>query len=127
MSENAGHRTFYAAEDLAVSRRVKIKMDTTTMPPEVEYADAGEQHIGTTLYAVLDGDPVTIRLLNVSGTVEIEAAEAFVVGALLYGADDGKIADTEEGSAIGVAIEAAASAGALVECLPFAAPVTAAA
>lgn len=119
MSENAGNRTFYAYEALAVSRRVKLKSGTTTTPPEVEYADAGEQHIGTTLFAAGAGEPVTIRLANCSGTIEMESAEAFAVGAPLYGAADGKVADTAVGSAIGIAIEAAGSAGALVECAPF--------
>lgn len=118
MSDNAGIRTFTAGEALAVSRRVKIKSGTTTVPPEVVYADAGEAHIGTTQQAKGLGDLVAVRLANVAGTVEMVAAEAFAVGALLYGAADGKVADTAAGAALGLAIEAATADGDIVECIP---------
>lgn len=126
MSENLGIKTFLAGEALATNRRVKLETGTTTTPPEVVYADAGEQHIGVTEFAAADATYVSVRLVNYSGTVEIEAADSFAVNATLYGADDGKISDTSSGSALGIACEAATAAGDLSEMLPFAVLSTAA-
>ena len=115
MSINEGHKTFKAGEALAAKRRVKIESGTVTDPPEVVYADAGEQHIGVTEYAVADGDLVSIRLRTSGGTQEATAAGAFSVGATLYGAADGKIDDASSGTAIGIALEAATADGDEVE------------
>ena len=117
---NPGTRTFTAGEALENKRRVKIKNGTTTTPPEVEYADAGEQHIGVTEYAVASGDLVAIKLRNADGTHEITAAGAFDVDATLYGAADGKVDDAASGSAIGKAVEAATADGDIVETVEFA-------
>ena len=117
---NPGTRTFTAGEALENKRRVKIKNGTTTTPPEVEYADAGEQHIGVTEYAVASGDLVAIKLRNADGTHEITAAGAFAVDATLYGAADGKVDDAASGSAIGKAVEAATADGDIVETVEFA-------
>jgi hypothetical protein len=113
--------TFTAGEDLLPKRRVKVKTGTTTVPPEVVYADAGEQHIGVTgNESTPDGDPVSIQPMNATGTYEGTASEAFVVPAVLYGAADGKIADTSSGSAIGIALEAATADGDIVQWISFA-------
>jgi hypothetical protein len=117
MRIDGNNRTFTAGEALAAKRRVKIKSGTTTTPPEVVYADAGEQHIGITEYAAASGADVTVRLRTAAGTFECEAADSFAVGAVLYGANDGKISDSSSGSALGVALEAATAAGDLVEVL----------
>jgi hypothetical protein len=119
MSENAGYKAFTAGTDLAAGRRVKLQNATTTTPPQVVYAGAGEQHLGVTTRAVASGALVSVRLRTVPGSVEIEAAASYAVGALLYGAADGKVSGTAVGSAIGVAVEAAASSGALVEVVEF--------
>lgn len=115
MSINEGHKTFKAGEALAAKRRVKIESGTVTTPPEVIYADAGEQHIGVTEYAVADGELVSIRLRTSGGTQEATAAGAFAVGADLYGAADGKIDDASSGTAIGIALQAATADGDQVE------------
>jgi len=117
---NPGTRTFTGGEALENKRRVKIKNGTTTTPPEVEYADAGEQHIGVTEYAIASGDLVAIKLRNADGTHEITAAGAFAVDATLYGAADGKVDDAASGSAIGKAVEAATADGDIVETVEFA-------
>lgn len=117
---NPGSPTFTAGEALANKRRVKIKNGTTKSPPEVEYADAGEQHIGVTEYAVASGALVAIKLRNADGTHEIAAAGAFDVDATLYGAADGKVDDATSGSAIGKAVEAALADGDIVETVEFA-------
>lgn len=110
-----GGRTFQAGEDLESYRRVKIESGTTTTPPEVIYADAGEAAIGITMDSADDGEAVAVRLFTDSGTFIGMAADTFSVGATLYGAADGKISDTSSGSAIGVAAEAATAAGDIVE------------
>jgi hypothetical protein len=119
MSENAGYRAFIAGTELAVARRVKIAAASATTPPTVVYAGAGEQHIGVTGHWAPSGTQVAVRLRTVSGSVEIEAAGAFVSGALLYGAANGTVDDVALGSALAQAIEAAGSAAAIVEVVEF--------
>jgi len=116
---NEGILTFQAGEALVAHRRVKLEAGSTTTPPEVVYADAGEQHIGVTQRNAADGDMVAVKLRNFPGSEEVEAASTFAYLATLYGADDGKVDDAASGSAIGVAKEAATAAGDVVEMLPF--------
>ena len=108
---NEGMKAFIAFEDLAEKRRVKIKAGTVTTPPQVEYADAGEDAIGVTEYAVEAGDHVTIKLMNNPGTFEIECtvSSAIARGTLLYGAADGKVSDASSGSSIGQAMQVGAT------------------
>ena len=113
--------TFIAGEALEPFRRVKIESGTVTTPPEVVYADAGEQHIGTTgNVRIADGAPVAIIPRNATGTVEICAADTFSIGATLYGAADGKVSDTSSGSAIAQAKAACTTAGDIIEVVQFA-------
>jgi len=116
---NEGIKTFTAGAALEAKRRVKIKSGTTTTPPEVEYAGAGEQHIGVTDYAVASGELVAVKLRTAPGTQEITAAGAFALGATLYGAANGKVDDASSGTAIGKALEAAGADGDIVECIDF--------
>lgn len=119
MTYNNGSRTFQAGEALIDKRRVKIESGTVTDPPEVVYADAGEQHIGIVDGAVADGEMVQVQLKTKPGSVEGVAAGAFARGATLYGAADGKIDDASSGSAIGTAIQAATADGDEVEWIDF--------
>jgi hypothetical protein len=116
---NEGILTFQAGVDLVAHRRVKLETGSTTTPPEVVYADAGEQHIGVTMRNAEDGEMVAVKLRNYPGSEEVEAAGTFAYKATLYGAADGKVDDVSSGSAIGVAKEAATAAGDIVEMLPF--------
>lgn len=102
-----GKRTFQAGEDLEAKRRVKIEGGTTTTPPEVVYADAGEDFVGITEYAVSDGDLVSCRLINGAGTFEVECLvdSAIARGTVLYGGADGVLTDASSGSAQGVSME----------------------
>lgn len=120
MTWNEGIKTFTAGEDLEARRRVKIKSGTTTTPPEVVYADAGEDFIGVTEYAVLDGSPVAIKMNNAPGTFEIECAvdSAIARGTVLYGAADGKVSDASSGTAQGISLEAGVD-GAIIEVAPW--------
>jgi hypothetical protein len=106
---NEGLRTFLTGEALAEKRRVKIKAGTVTTPAEVEYADAGEDFIGVTEFAVSElAAPITVKFQNAPGTFEIECTvgAAIVRGTVLYGAADGKISDTAVGSGAGISLEA---------------------
>lgn len=114
------YRTFLADTDLGANLRVQIKGGTTTSPPEVELCGAGAQHIGVTMEDAQGGGQVRVRLRTGEGTVEVIAAEAHAIGATLYGAASGRVKDTAEGSAIGIAIEAATAAGDIIEMVEFA-------
>lgn len=114
-----GPKTFTAGEDLEPHRRVKIDDTGTSSPPEVIYADAGEQAVGITLHGADDLEPVSVVTMTKEGTFFGEAADSFSLGATLYAAADGKISDTSSGTAIGIALEAATAAGDIVEFMPF--------
>lgn len=108
MSYTDGIATFKAGEALEARRRVKVESGTTNDPPEVVYADAGEDYIGVTEYAVADGDMVAVKMCNAPGVFEVECLvdSAIARGAVLYGAADGRLSDASSGSAQGVALEA---------------------
>jgi len=116
-----GTKTFTAGEDLEAKRRVKIESGTTMDPPEVVYADAGEDCIGVTEYAVDDGDAVAVRLHSDKGIFEVECTigSAIARGTVLYGAADGKVSDTSSGSAQFVAVEAAGASNQHIACAPY--------
>ncbi len=126
MWNDSGIKTFTAGEALAARRLVKIDTSTTEDPPEVVYADAGEDAIGVTEYAAASGDFVAVKMLNSTGTFEIEAGATLTRGELLYVANDGKVSDTSSGSAIGAALETGVD-GALIEvAVDYRKPTTAA-
>jgi len=116
---NEGPKTYTAYEALEAYRRVKIKSETTTIPPEVQYADAGESYIGTTLAPAAAGERVVVLAPNDNGTRLVEAADSFSVGAVLYGANDGKVSDSASGSAQFMAIQAAGAGGDIVEAIVY--------
>lgn len=104
---NEGPKTFLAGEALAAKRRVKLSSGTVTDPPEVVYADAGDDFIGVTEYAVASGEYVAVKLQNQPGIFEIECLvdSAIARGTVLYGANDGRVSDASSGTAQGIAIE----------------------
>jgi len=108
MAWNEGTKTFTAGEALEAKRLVKIEAATTTSPPEVVYADAGEDAIGVNLYYVADGGQATVKMLNSEGTFEIECLvdSAISRGTSLYAANDGIVSDASSGSVVGIALEA---------------------
>jgi hypothetical protein len=118
MAYNEGVKSFTAAGTIKAHARVKLSAGTTTTPPEVEEAGAGENYIGFAEYAAVLGDMVSIKLKNYPGTVEAIASEAFLIGATLYGAAAGRVGDTAVGAGQAIAIEAATALGDIVEVLP---------
>lgn len=111
-----GNLTLIAGENLEPGRRVLIKADTMTTPPEIVYADEDEQHIGITLNRVVAGESVAVRPRNATGSAEACAAAAFAAGAKLYGAADGKVTGTGGQGLItvGVALESATADGDII-------------
>lgn len=126
MSWNEQTKAFTAGEALANRRRVKVESGTATTPPEVVYADAGEEYIGVTDGAFADGDICDIRLRSAIGSFEFTAAGAVVLGAAIYGAADGKVDDAVSGAIQGICVEAASAANDIIECVPYAVTSTAA-
>jgi hypothetical protein len=116
---NEGIRTFTANGAIGAKIRVKLTAASTTSPPQVEVAGAAEQHIGITEYAVADGALVAVKLRTFPGTHEGIASEALAVGATLYAAASGKVKDTSDGTAIGIALEEATANGDIIEFLDF--------
>lgn len=116
---NEGIMTFTANGALGAKVRVKLTAASATTPPQVEVAGAGEQHIGLTEYAVADGELVAVRLRTFPGSHEGIASEALAVGATLYGAASGKVKDTSDGTAIGIAIQSAGGDGEIIEFIDF--------
>lgn len=110
---SSGIKAFTSGEALATRRRVKKSAAT------VVYADAGEDFIGVTEHSCASGEIVAVKLKNVSGTFKCIASEALAVNTTLYGADDGKVADTENGSAQFYSLEAATANNDVIECLPL--------
>jgi len=111
--------TMTAGEALTQKTRVKIKSGTTTTPPEVEFADQGEQGIGVVEKDAASGNLVAVRLITWGGTLEGVANDSFSIGATLYAHNDGQISDISSGSSIGIALEAAGGADEIVEYMPF--------
>jgi hypothetical protein len=116
---NNGIRSFTANGALTQYQRVKQSAGSTTTPPQVEAAGAGEQHIGYVEYDAADGSVVSINLINNSGTKQAIAAGAITQGAVIYGAAAGTVDDASSGSAIGIALEAATAANDVIEIVDF--------
>lgn len=116
---NEGIRTFTANGAITDKARVKVTAASAIVPPQVEIAGAGEQHIGIAEYAAVTGAAFAVKLRNYPGTHEGVATEAFAVGDTLYGAATGGIKKTADGTAIGIALEAATAPGDIVEFIEF--------
>ena len=103
-----------AGEALSVYRLVKKQGATDA----VIYNDADDKPHGVVESAAASGDPVCMRLLGKGMTHKLVAAGAITAGAAIYPADDGKVDDASSGGrSIGIALEAAAASGDIIECL----------
>lgn len=116
MSWNQGPMTFTANGAIPSKLRVKITAGSTTTPPQVELAGLGvtDPFIGVTEYAVATGDLVAVKGKHLDGIQEVTAGAAIAVGAPIYGAAGGKVADTASGAIIGYAVEAATADGDII-------------
>jgi hypothetical protein len=104
--------TFTAGAALEAFRRVKLSASFTVI-----YAGAGEEFIGITLEKVASGDQVAVELRTSVQSYKMVAAGPVALNAVIYGAADGKIDDAVNGTAQGIALEAATADGDIIECL----------
>lgn len=107
-----GIKSFTATS--AVSRWKRVKL-TSGSGSAVEHAGAGEAFIGIAQEDAALGEQVPVALCGRGRTFKAVAAEAFAVGATLYGGAAGTVQDTASGTAIGTALEVATAAGDVVE------------
>jgi hypothetical protein len=119
MQNESGILSFTANGAIGARIRVKMTAASTTLPPQVEVAGVGEQHIGVTEEAALDTKTVSVRLRTCPGSVEMVASKDIAIATVVYGAALGKVSDASSGSAIGMTKRAASGVGSLVEILPF--------
>lgn len=112
-----GPLTYLAGEDLEAYRRVKIKSGTTTTPPEIEYAGAGEACIGVTLRSAADGGLALVKGLNEGGSFLVCASGAITEGATLYGTASGKVDDSGTGTPQFTALMASTGTGHVITCI----------
>lgn len=128
MSYNEGIKSFTANGAVSAHRLVKISSGTTTDPPQVEHAGAGEDAIGVSCHAAADGAQVSIKLLNYPGTYEIECTVSSAIsrGTLLYAAASGKVSDASSGSSVGQSCEVGASTQVIEVAMDYRKPTTAA-
>lgn len=113
---DSGYKAFLAGEDLLVGRLVKLNSSN-----EAVLAGPGDSPIGVVSalgagYGV-SGSPVTVALLNKSGSAVMVASAAITLGAKVYPAADGKISSSSTGRAVGIALLAAVTAGDEIEVL----------
>jgi len=119
MSEIKSPITFTTGAAVSAKRLVKLSSS------EVIHNTASDTDnpIGTSDYAVADGDNVAVRLLSEAGSLEMTAAGAIAADADVYTAADGKIqelpGDADDYKKIGIALEAATADGDIIEVLPY--------
>jgi hypothetical protein len=108
-------KTFIADEAIAIHLRVKLDSDG-----RVTIAGLADKDIGTAVTpAAAAGDPITVRLRTASGTHKMIAQEALTVGSEVFTETAGKVQDTAQATSfrIGIALEAAAADGDIIEVL----------
>lgn len=98
------------AAKIRENRLVKLKAGSTTTPPEVVYADAGEMPIGFTSNHAEVGAEVAVIPLVRAGTFLATSAGSYAYNASLYVANDGKVDDVSSGSVLFKAVTAAGAA-----------------
>lgn len=106
-----GPRQFLAGEAIANKRLVKLSGSS------IIYADAGDDFIGVSEYAISNAEYGAVRLKNAEGTFEVTASGAITAGVDIFAADDGKVSMTPGGKVIGQAIEAATADGDIIEVI----------
>lgn len=111
--------TALAGEAMAKYRRVKVSVAaTTSTPPTVVYAGAGERGIGVTRAAVASGDRIGITLFNKQGTIPMVASAAITALSDVYPAASGMVTSTITGLSLGTALDSASATPDVVEVLP---------
>lgn len=111
-------RAYTTGEALAEKRLVKISSSTVVYMT----ATATDIPAGVTQFAAASGDNVTIKHPHDGGTLEVTAGGAISAGADVYAAANGKVTAVPTAGGtylrVGVALEAAAADGDIIEILP---------
>jgi len=98
----------------AIAQHLRVKLSGGKLAA----ADAEDIELGTLEAAAFaDGDVRAVRLRTAQGTVKMVASEAISQGAVVYGADSGKVSDAANGNPIGIALEAATADSDVIEVL----------
>lgn len=112
--ENIGQKTFRAGENLPVYARVKLQSGSGDT---VMLAQTGEEFIGVTAIAANIGDMVNVTMRSAARTYKMTASGVIAVGAVFYGAVNGRIQALASGFPQGTVLEAAANNGEIIECV----------
>lgn len=65
------------------------------------------------------GDRIPVRARNAEGTRKCVASAAVAARAAIYGSAGGKVSSVASGTQLGIALDAAAADGDIIECLYF--------
>lgn len=110
-------RTFTASA--AISQFALVTLANTG---KIASTGLAERPIGVAMTAAFaDGDEISVKLLNGSGSFKGIAKEALAVAAVLYTEAAGKLQDTAEATSlpVGIALEAATAENDIIEFLPL--------
>ena len=102
----------------AIGKYIRVKLNGSG---KLAVAGLTDRAIGVTCDETFAADEnVTVALMSKQGTMKMTAGAAITEGAVVYGLASGKIDDADGGSAVihGVALEAAAADGDIIEVLP---------
>lgn len=120
-----GFKPFEEVSGQDVSAYRGVKSVSASDDTKVQHTGAGEGHllIGTRQKNTVDvdGNFLTVKLLNASGTHIVEVSGAVTAGQLLYCAANGKFTATQSGEAVFIALRDASGDGAQIEALPLSA------
>lgn len=120
MAWNRGPKAFTAGTG-GLSAWCLVKLSSGTVV--LNTAAATDDAIGVTLSTVLEGEPVSVALLNTGGTLEMTSAGAITAGARVFAAASGRVqalpASAGTYRLIGIAMNAASGAGAVIEVMPL--------
>lgn len=115
---NEGRKAFDCATAVEAKRVLQIAANGNVSHNS---ATATNAIVGVSEIPAAVGDHVGVILINVSGSVEIEASEAITVGADVYAAASGKVSVLPAGAGdyrrIGMALEASTADGDVIEIL----------
>ena len=115
---NEGVKAFFAGEDLAINRIVRLE---NADGDSVVYADEYDDDVilGVTKAAASDGEHVAVELFTPSKTFKLTVSGAVAAeNSALYLDDDGKVKNSGNGNVVAINLETASGDGARIECVP---------
>ena len=120
MSWNNGPKALTAGSGgIVMNRLVKLSSGAVIY----NTATATDDPLGVSVSVAAEGESVSVQLLNTGGTMEMTAAGAITVGARVFAAASGKV-QALPGSAgtyrlVGLAMQASAGDGGIIEVMPL--------